>query len=388
MGGTARQFNKMYSDYKKKFKKPLLNISDVMPIGFTDQEFVNKFRELYPHLWIDLQNQYDYWHKKNEYIIKHGKKSRYNFRNPYNFILDCSHHLRIKTRKNQAQGFVSNAEQVEFNELEILAASKRKLDRKKEKLVNSIKYVQEIHPGYADYFIDEYFRTHDLHKKLEIIRELSKFKSDKIIKFFYIVNANTRNHSLKMEAMHYIQSLDLPFVLGRKKQGKKNYIDNEIVKNPVSPDLLLKRIFVSDLEKAKKFDVFISHSSSDEKDIIDFYKIINKHGYVAFIDWVNDKFDLRREWVNLSTPQVLKKRLEQSTVLVYYYSEKAQQSKWIPWEIGLFDMMKGKVCIYGLNSRSTGYPEYLDLYVRLVIEDGNLLITYRNQKIAFNKWIQ
>lgn len=88
MGGTARQFNKMYSDYKKKFKKPLLNISDVMPIGFTDQEFVNKFRELYPHLWIDLQNQYDYWHKKNEYIIKHGKKSRYNFRNPYNFILE------------------------------------------------------------------------------------------------------------------------------------------------------------------------------------------------------------------------------------------------------------------------------------------------------------
>ena len=33
-----------------------------------------------------------------------------------------------------------------------------------------------------------YFNTNDLHERLEIIRELSKYKSDKIIKFFYKVN--------------------------------------------------------------------------------------------------------------------------------------------------------------------------------------------------------
>ena len=43
MGGTARQFNKMYSDYKKRFKKPIANIALFMPQDFTDDLFVNTF---------------------------------------------------------------------------------------------------------------------------------------------------------------------------------------------------------------------------------------------------------------------------------------------------------------------------------------------------------
>ena len=40
MGGTARQFNKMYIDYKKKFKKPIQQIAVLMPENFTDEYFV------------------------------------------------------------------------------------------------------------------------------------------------------------------------------------------------------------------------------------------------------------------------------------------------------------------------------------------------------------
>ena len=94
MGGTARQFNKIYIDYKKKFKKPIQKVGTVMPEDFTDEEFVNTFVRLYPDLWDDLNKQYQYWHKKNNTLIKYGKKSRYNFRKPYNFILDCSYHYR------------------------------------------------------------------------------------------------------------------------------------------------------------------------------------------------------------------------------------------------------------------------------------------------------
>ena len=54
MGGTARQFNKMYIDYKKKFKKPIQQIAVLMPENFTDEYFVETFKWLYPNIWDDL----------------------------------------------------------------------------------------------------------------------------------------------------------------------------------------------------------------------------------------------------------------------------------------------------------------------------------------------
>lgn len=50
-------------------------------------------------------------------------------------------------------------------------------------------------------------------------------------------------------------------MLRRKKKGKKNYIDNELVKNESSPEILMKRLYVDELEKIKEYDVFISHNS-------------------------------------------------------------------------------------------------------------------------------
>ena len=95
--------------------------------------------------------------------------------------------------------------------------------------------------------------------------------------------------------MKYIQALDLPFILRRKKKGKKNYIDNEIVMNNSSPEILMQRLYNDELEKLKKFDVFISHNSKDESKVVDLYKKLNKKGLVAYVDWASDKFDLKRQ---------------------------------------------------------------------------------------------
>ena len=75
MGGTARQFNKMYIDYKKRFRKPVQQVAILMSPGFSDEYFVNTFRKLYPDMWDDLQKQYTYWHGKNNILIKNRKKS-------------------------------------------------------------------------------------------------------------------------------------------------------------------------------------------------------------------------------------------------------------------------------------------------------------------------
>ena len=81
----------------------------------------------------------------------------------------------------------------------------------------------------------------------------------------------------------------------------------------------MKRLYVDDLEKIKKFDAFISHNSQDEDKIVTFYKKLNKEGYVAYIDWVNDKFDLKRQWCNAST--VLMATLDGNTKTLLPVSE-------------------------------------------------------------------
>lgn len=386
MGGTARQFNKIYTDYQKQFKKPINTIASLMPLEFSDDDFVAAFRRLYPHMWNDLEKQYAYWCEKNDYLIKHGKKSRYNFRKPYNFILDCSYHVRNKLRKSQNR-IVLDAEERARTEVEILSASLDKVKKQQDKLFRKLYYVQEIEPKYVKAFINHYFSTHDLHERLEIIRELSKYKSDRIIKFFYKVNACTRNFSLKEESMRYIQGLGLPFVLRRKKKGKTTYIDDEIVVNESSPEILRKRLYVDRLERLKVFDVFISHNSKDESEIVGFFKFLNEKGYVAYIDWVNDKFDLKREWCNALTAEIIKERIKQSRIFILYFSARTLESQWCPWELGYADALGKKICVYKSNESTAYIPEFYSAYPTLVL-DTQAIIKVNGEDIPFDKWIQ
>lgn len=54
---------------------------------------------------------------------------------------------------------------------------------------------------------DKFFKTHDLHERLEIIRELSKYNSQEVQRFFYAINGHIRNQSLKIEVQPYFQNL-------------------------------------------------------------------------------------------------------------------------------------------------------------------------------------
>lgn len=386
MGDTARQFNMFYVDYKKKFKKPIQNVARLMPQEFSDSYFVETFKRLYPNLWEDLNKQYKYWHDKNDVLLKYGKKSRYNFRKPYNFILDCSYHCRIALRKDKERDILSKDKIIEL-EAEILQQSKKKIEKTKKKEERALYYVQEVEPRYAKAFIDAYFETHDLHRRLEIMREMSKYKSDSIISFFYRVNSCTRNFYLKQEAMKYIQGMSLPFGLRRKKNGKKNYIDNEKVKNNTSPDILMRRLYVDKLEKLKEYDLFLSHNSKDEGKIVEIYKKFNAMGLVAYIDWVNDKYDLKRQWCNASTAKVIKERIKQSQVFVIYLSEKTMSSQWCPWELGYADALGKNICVYEEKGINKPVPQFYSVYPRLCMENDCCIID-GGKKIRFENWME
>ena len=57
MGKTKRKFDSMYNKYKKSFKCPLENVGKVIGLNFTDRDFINLFKEMYPHMWEDLNKK-------------------------------------------------------------------------------------------------------------------------------------------------------------------------------------------------------------------------------------------------------------------------------------------------------------------------------------------
>ena len=75
---------------------------------------------------------------------------------------------------------------------------------------------------------------------------------------------------------------------------------------------------------------------------------------------------LSRNHITSDTAKVLKKRMQQSTVLLYLATESATNSKWMPWELGVFDGMKpNKVGILPVQDtpyESFNGQEYLGLY--------------------------
>ena len=186
--------------------------------------------------------------------------------------------------------------------------------------------------------------------------------------------------------MTYIQALHLPFILRRKKEGKTNYIDNDIVKNDSSPEILLQRLFVNNLEICKKYDVFISHNSADENYVIDIYKDFNKHGLVAYVDWVGINTIKKRTWCNVSTSKVIKERIHQCQCVVYIWSEKHIRSQWCPWELGYADALGKPICILGLINESN-IPLFYLSYPKLIKSNGEYFIM-SNGKVSFVDWLK
>lgn len=115
----------------------------------------------------------------------------------------------------------------------------------------------------------------------------------------------------------------------------------------------------------ERFDVFLSHSSKDAELILGVKTMLEHQGLSVYVDWVDDAH-LSRESVTSETAAVLRRRMRQSSSLIWAATEAASGSKWMPWELGYFDGYKpNQVAILPLVDRATDSfqgQEYLALY--------------------------
>lgn len=93
------------------------------------------------------------------------------------------------------------------------------------------------------------------------------------------------------------------------------------------------------------FDIFISHSSLDQKCTLALIELLEKDGIKAYVDFIQDT-SMSPNNVTIETAKKIRSRLNQCKSLAYLSTSNTTNSKWCPWELGLSDgLTKGKCAI-------------------------------------------
>ena len=112
------------------------------------------------------------------------------------------------------------------------------------------------------------------------------------------------------------------------------------------------------------FDLFLSHSILDQVVVLGAMRYLEDTGLSVYVDWEVDP-QFGRSKVDCTTASVIRQRMQQCDSLLYLWSRNASQSKWMPWELGYFDALRGKVAVMPLLSQPGETfvgSEYVGLY--------------------------
>ncbi|NJK91963.1 MAG: TIR domain-containing protein [Blastochloris sp.] len=122
---------------------------------------------------------------------------------------------------------------------------------------------------------------------------------------------------------------------------------------------------------SSKISIFLSHSSKDRILAQGFVITLGNLGYDVYVDW-NDS-EMPRV-TDKRTASILKERIDENSLFIVLATRNAMASKWVPWEIGIADQMKGEnsLLVVPVSHPNEGYygSEYMALYKRIVISDS------------------
>lgn len=119
------------------------------------------------------------------------------------------------------------------------------------------------------------------------------------------------------------------------------------------------------LSRYDTFDIFLSHSFQDAALILGIATVLEAQGVRVYVDWLVDGTELQRSKISAATADRLRQRMKQCKSLVFATSASSPSSKWMPWELGYFDGLKGAgISIMPIEDGPGGTKgqEYLELY--------------------------
>lgn len=122
-------------------------------------------------------------------------------------------------------------------------------------------------------------------------------------------------------------------------------------------------------EHQENKNIFLSHSSKDEKYLSSIIDLLQEYGGKVYIDKL-DK-DLPNT-TNHETAVKLKDRISSIDKFILFATKNSKESKWMPWELGLADGVKdySKIAILpsaeNKNEENWAEQEYLGIYQKIV----------------------
>lgn len=149
---------------------------------------------------------------------------------------------------------------------------------------------------------------------------------------------------------------------------------------------------------ADNFDVFLSHSSNEPDEIIYGIKGLLEDAQLrVYLDKVDDP-QMSPADVTPETAAILRTRMRQSRSLLYVYSRHSTQSRWMPWELGFFDGVKGLVGILPVfqykqdvfkGEEYLGFYPYVDIATISNTSTNNLWINAGvNEYADLARWVK
>lgn len=390
-GHAKRLYTKHLIEFVGTLNKPFRVVAELMMLGFTDEEYLNTFKECYPHLWQDICIKHSAYRKADERLMKLGKKRRYKFPRPDNFVLYKAEQIITKTRSYHAQGSVPDQESVKRKKELLKKAAQEVISARKAKEEQKLTYVQTVRPQYSGFLLGRYLhhrRTHpeDVDTCYMYLQEASKYKCRDTIDLLQKVNAVERNFYLRHFAFMTLQKFGVKEVQLRKNpKGKAKPGDKTVPKEMKTPEDLLNAIYNYQLEHHKSFDLFLSHSSKDVDALLRLKTTLNFQGINVYIDWVNDREQLSRELTNKDTAKVIIERINSCKAMMYFNTEASLLSQWTPWELGYAYALGKKICVWQIGEVKET-PSYLDIYDKVIVEGDNIVVVSNDKKIPIREW--
>jgi hypothetical protein len=125
-----------------------------------------------------------------------------------------------------------------------------------------------------------------------------------------------------------------------------------------------------------KLTIFLSHSHKDKTLVEGLIAYFETLGIAVYVDWNDTQMP---RITNRATAAQIKNRIKSLGVFMVLATKNALDSKWVPWEVGVADQIKGEAQIMIIpvadDSGQFHGSEYLQLYQRAVIAtDGTYAV--------------
>ena len=379
MTAFSRKYEREKKLLIKRLRQAIKKVANVMPQGFTVEQFIAEFTKLQPLLWRECCEFYEEYRYINENRKKKGKNTTHIL-SPLKILGDVSHPLLNKVRTERKHNPIDDSI-LKARYEKSKAQARRKIEEYDKKVFEDTYYIQNITPPYVQALITSYFNARrkdslDVNVRYLIILEAGKYKSSQTIMFLKKVQSGDKNEELRLAAYKVLKQMHAPHViLHHKRDGKMTENRQRKPTEEATPNSLLRSIYNADFEKLKTFNVFVSHSSRNKEQIHEIMQALNKEGLVCYIDWVSDREQLKRELSSKETAEVIVNRIKMSHSMVYVLTKECIASKWSPWELGYAYAINKRICILQLEDIENK-PEYLDLFPVFDLSKQTEMIKY------------